>query len=491
MPKYKKRIFSKNNSVTFKLVHRGQKDPLINDDTAPQMVLQPLEKNDKRSRINEQMKYGVYFEDDYDYLQHLKSCDELPDDAEMIVMSTRDQHEKKKDRSKIMLPSSLFPSTEENEEGMLAGAVLPLGPQPDWDPDIVAALCDDVDFDDPENQLEDDFVMKANAPIEGKDDNREDGSDEDTITGDDESDVSSEGLMNENEDDFGDLPKSSNRKRYDTEETKSCFTDYSMTSSVMRRNEGLSLLDAQFESMFEKEYGEETELGALDLDDIEGPIDADQNAFLQKLLETHMTNRQIKSQVRKELNVIRKEAKSLLKDKDLYENLDEEQEDKVVVELENLGKHGDDRLDCESIISTYSNLYNHPKLIYDPKEPKNSRRVKVDPRTGIPVDKPGLTAANLKKLNHGNLLSSDSRDEDEQTMMTGTKSVTSLLSKMSVRTKDETPEEKKVRKSVVKELRRERRQEKKANRLAFKQEEKRLHQEAVNVHQNLSTVRLV
>ncbi len=30
------------------------------------------------------------------------------------------------------------------------------------DPDIVAALDEDFDFDDPENMLEDDFVIKAN-----------------------------------------------------------------------------------------------------------------------------------------------------------------------------------------------------------------------------------------------------------------------------------------------------------------------------------------
>ncbi len=31
----------------------------------------------------------------------------------------------------------------------------------DWDPDIVAALDDDFDFEDPENQLEDDFIVAA------------------------------------------------------------------------------------------------------------------------------------------------------------------------------------------------------------------------------------------------------------------------------------------------------------------------------------------
>ena len=37
------------------------------------------------------------------------------------------------------------------------------GPRPDLDPDIVAALDDDFDFDDPDNELDDDFIAMANA----------------------------------------------------------------------------------------------------------------------------------------------------------------------------------------------------------------------------------------------------------------------------------------------------------------------------------------
>ena len=40
-----------------------------------------------------------------------------------------------------------------------------IGPQPDWDPDIVAALDDDFDVEDPDNLLDDDFIAKANAPL--------------------------------------------------------------------------------------------------------------------------------------------------------------------------------------------------------------------------------------------------------------------------------------------------------------------------------------
>lgn len=36
-----------------------------------------------------------------------------------------------------------------------------LGPRPDLDPDIVAALDDALDLNDPDNILEDDFMLKV------------------------------------------------------------------------------------------------------------------------------------------------------------------------------------------------------------------------------------------------------------------------------------------------------------------------------------------
>lgn len=41
-----------------------------------------------------------------------------------------------------------------------------LGPRLDFDPDIVAALDDDFDFDNPDNLLEDDFILQASKPTE-------------------------------------------------------------------------------------------------------------------------------------------------------------------------------------------------------------------------------------------------------------------------------------------------------------------------------------
>ena len=69
-----------------------------------------------------------------------------------------------------------------------------------------------------------------------------------------------------------------------------------------------------------------------------------------------------------------------------------------------------DRFDCQSILSTYSTLYNHPRLI---KEQSSSRKKKdlIDPiqisgKTGMPKDVlgrgPGLTEGALKRLDRQN-----------------------------------------------------------------------------------------
>ena len=39
------------------------------------------------------------------------------------------------------------------------------GPQLDWDPDVVAGLDVDFDYDNPDNVLEDNFVTIAEGPV--------------------------------------------------------------------------------------------------------------------------------------------------------------------------------------------------------------------------------------------------------------------------------------------------------------------------------------
>lgn len=108
----------------------------------------------------------------------------------------------------------------------------------DLDPDIVAAMDDDFNYSDPDNELEDNFIALANA--EGSDN-------EDEEYDDDSYDKNSSSFDSEERDEICSLdgPQYS----FKDEETKSRFTDYSMSSSVIRRNDQLTLLDDRFEKV--------------------------------------------------------------------------------------------------------------------------------------------------------------------------------------------------------------------------------------------------
>lgn len=60
-------------------------------------------------------------------------------------------------------------------------------------------------------------------------------------------------FSSENEEDYtdddSDVDDDEEEDRFDMEETKSRFTEYSMTSSVIRRNEQLTMLDGRFEEV--------------------------------------------------------------------------------------------------------------------------------------------------------------------------------------------------------------------------------------------------
>jgi protein LTV1 len=475
MPKHKDRPFNKKNSVTFKLVHRSQQDPLIADDSAPQFVLQP---SGGRQRAD-QSKYGIYYDDDYDYMQHLKSVNEL-DDEDADLMPMPQKNNKNRDK-KLMLPSSLFDSAVQNSAGMLSGSALPVGPQPDWDPDIVAAMDEDFDFEDPDNQLEDDFIQQAlGAESDSENERRQSaaGANEYQGESDDEDERESDIFGRSDEDDD---------EEDENEEKQSCFTSYSMTSSVMRRNAGLSLLDQKFETLFEKEYADETEIGPLDVDEIDGQADPNHSQLMKNLIKQRNSEHADQSF----------DAKAFISpnhffEEDECEKVNSDGVDEILIS-EKAGGRCEERFDCQSILSTYSNLYNHPKLIYEPKvctagagvsSKSESVRVRVDPKTGIPVhtNRTGLTACNLKRLDA-------EMPADQQQTVAAAASI--AMSQLSIRPKDESAEEKRTRKSQVKELRRERRQEKKANRQAFRQEDKRLNLQSFNVSKNLSAIRLV
>uniref|UniRef100_A0A0K8TRC2 Protein LTV1 homolog n=1 Tax=Tabanus bromius TaxID=304241 RepID=A0A0K8TRC2_TABBR len=455
-----KKFIDKKNAVTFHLVNRSQRDPLITDEKAPKHVLveaKPKQLN-KDERETELKKYGIYFDDDYDYLQHLKQP------GRDVVWEYVETPNKKKDEAgkpAIQLPSSVFATEFEEDEGLLNKAAPRPGPRPDWDPDVVAALDDDFDFQNPDNALEDDFIAKAMG--DGEDDD-EDGEE------DYGSDVDSNGMMfsdDEDDDELRDrLGPLMREHRFNDEETRSRFTEYSMSSSVIRRNEQLSLLDDRFEQFYAS-Y-DDTELGARDLEDIEGYIDQTNPAVMECY------------------RLYKKEDKEIDYDKnwdaERIKRLQEEgsgEEELVEMEV----KDEKEKWDCESILSTYSNIYNHPKLI---EEPKRNKKIQIDPKTGLPsnVFRSGedkLTAKSLAKFDTEN----QPNQSSEGPKSLCAKSVLSTLSVLSIRPKDESPEEKRERKRLLKEYRAERRMERKANAEAFKEEKKRQEKIKINNQNNI------
>jgi len=472
MARKKKPFVDKKKSLRFTLVHRSQQDPLIADESAPQMVLAPIQK--EKIKVEEQ-NFGVFFDDDYNYLQHMKEIskeEETGAEMERFVIRADVDEPKSEPVLKIedlRLPSQIFATEGEEEEVGMLNKAAPRGLDLSLDPDIVAAMDEDFDFDDPDNQIEDDFVQQLMG--EGFQGDEEDG-DWETESGDEGDDwrsgASSDFGGGRSEDEFDDqLPE---LQPFEEEETKTKFTNYSMSSSVIRRNEQLSTLDDKFEK-FMDQYGEMDE-GALDGEDLEGFEDDTGERMEQLLEESEQERKTRRQQILKEKEMMKK-LSVVLEDKEVDEFLD--------VEIENRDGDG---WDAESIISTYSNKYNHPKLISE-RKPRDI--IELSSKTGIPKNTlgRGLTAAALKQLDRMNHHSDeDDSDDDLQT-------VASRVSQLSIRNKHETIEEKRVRKQAVKEFRRERRIERKANTQAFKEERKRQEKILINNKNNLQGNRIL
>jgi len=123
-----------------------------------------------------------------------------------------------------------------------------------------------------------------------------------------------------------------------------------------------------------------------------------------------------------------------------------------------------DKWDCQSILSTYSNLYNHPKVIA-------TKQIRLSKKTGLPL------VEKTKKEQPVKSESDDDDDEEEEDDDTKNSQSTMVFE----RKKGETSEERRARKHAIKEMRRDRRMIKKATKVLFKQEEqKQLHEQALH-----------
>ncbi|GAA5990973.1 hypothetical protein JCM5350_001833 [Sporobolomyces pararoseus] len=306
-------------------------------------------------------------------------------------------------------------------------------------------------------------------------------------------------------------------------------SSFSMSSSAMFRNEGLRTLDDRFDQI-EKMYDEsdddswgggsedESENGGggefhgpqrEDLEQImdeflsryeviggkmrqqlkplvsedptskeyEGldPEEATRRANASKLdrIRASLANLDLEDGQDDEIEQRRREKERILK---IVERQEKEEERRIkkglgreTPKVDILEDRRRDRWDCETVLSTYSNLSNHPRLLRirdnKLKAPKPAQ-IKLDPKTGFPLVNGQLVTGKDDTIMEEN--ENDQEEEEDEEEME------EYIPKETIkRPRGETAEEKKARKQQVKNERQSRRTEKKQTKESFENEVKR------------------
>ncbi|GJE86246.1 LTV domain-containing protein [Phanerochaete sordida] len=474
-----------------------------------------LAHDDKRANIGEAAAYGIYFDDtNYDYMKHLKPVGVHEDGVESILLEAPSQSKAKgKSRAKepitlLDLPAEALPSTSEvprNYETQQAVPSSIAGFQPDMDPHLrqVLEALEDEEFVDEE--LEDDFFGELVADGERDADEyvefdfAEDGLAEDDDeygphAGEGEGEGEEEGWearfarfkkeqkaaavdyesdldeFSDGGDTIGSLPQFSVLGGKKRRKGASDASGYSMSSSSMFRNEGLTTLDERFDQI-QKEYesDEDEEDEGSDADDAPELITSreDFNDMMNEFLENYeilggkMRPVLAGDTPTEKLDTLRK----ALGEAKIRDDADSESDEDILMPVDI--DEEKDRWDCETILSTYSNLENHPRLI-SARKAKSVPKIELDPKTGLPIVDGQKYSARPAKSRHIDTIEED--DEDDEDDRPARVTVT--------RSKDESKEEKKARKQAVKAEKQQRRVEKKVTKEQFsseiKQQAKRL-----------------
>ncbi|KAF5352440.1 hypothetical protein D9756_005840 [Leucocoprinus leucothites] len=459
--------------------------------------------HDKKRNVGEAALYGVYYDDtEYDYMQHLRAVGMLEDGVESIMIEAP-YSKKSKGKGKLdelVIPQEALPSASELPRNYESQQAIPesiAGFQPDMDPhlrQVLEALEDDAFVDD---DLGDDFFDQLvdggergaeDLDFEFDEDGLEDLEDEPHYDVENENEpvelgweerfaqfkksqarkkmhsTSDDEFASEGGDTIGGLPTISvlGGKGKRRRKGSSDASGYSMSSSSMYRNEALQTLDERFDQIMEKEYDrEETveEPPASDEDTDEAPelitsredFDLMVNEFLH---DYEILGRKMKPTLQggtpiDKLDTIRR---ALGQDNRVRVNEDDDDEVQDFMSLEDMPK--EDRWDCETILTTYSNLENHPRIIRV-NSPKNVPKISVDPKTGFPLVN-GLSTHQPRRA----VLTEDDSDDTE------TESTAHKRTTIS-RPRNESKEEKKARKAALKAEKQNRRVEKRETKDQF------------------------
>ncbi|KAF5384949.1 hypothetical protein D9615_001147 [Tricholomella constricta] len=458
--------------------------------------------NDKLASVGEAAIYGVYYDDtEYNYMQHLRAVGVQEDGIESVLIeapstskSSKSQAKKTKGIEMRDLPQEVLASKSELPRTYESQQAVPeeiAGFQPDMDPHLrqVLEALDDDDFVN--DDLDDDFFGELVADGERASDEEvafefeEDSykgsqAPEGDVIGEEggweqrfaqfkqaqkdkqaQSDDGYDG--SEGGDTVGTLPAMSviggKKRRKGTSDA----SGYSMSSSSMYRNEALQTLDERFDQMIIKQYNEEEDTPEEDGNDSdEAPELITSREDFESMMDEFLNDYEILGRKMKlklagetgaeKLDTIRR---AMGQDERVrIGNLeDSEDDDDILMPLDVDDKK--DRWDCETILTTYSNLENHPRLLRA-RDPKPIAKIHLDPKTGFPTMVNPVEKTQLKsKSTRGH--SSFQESDDDSDYDTDTPARQTIA-----RPRDESKEDKKARKAAVKAERQTRRADKKA-----------------------------
>ncbi|KAI9250195.1 Low temperature viability protein-domain-containing protein [Phascolomyces articulosus] len=525
----RKPFIDRKEAKHYHVVHRSQKDPLINDTEASDRVLKEIipsnlakhktqaeidqvrkkpEKMDQDEidrRVGQAAMQGIYFDDtaEYDYTQHLRTIGEdteamfleAPQKPEKSKKSSssalkfKDDEEDSKDRTLIELPADVLPSNIEMNVGVMnQTSGLEGGLQPDMDPrlrEIMEALEDEEYVDD---ALDEDFFDELDA--EGDPYVHEEYEDEEYEEEMDEGNYNWEAA-------FRNFQRGKQRRGSDSDfsdedvlERQTKYTGFSVSSSVMHRNPQLTLLDDRFDKI-EEEYLREEDEDEYYEQQAQGQT-LEERADFESILDDFLDNYEIvgkKMQPKldgesgqQKLDTIREALAATHLTDDHKKNQEDDNESVDTVTARSALKkahrqHETEHLelwerplkkreawDCQSVLSTYTNLENHPHMISD-RGPR--KKITINPKTGMPnlVEAP-RKKKNLVEDNEDSMEEEEEEDSDEE-------EEEERINLGERRSKAESKEEKKARKAAVKEAKKNRRETKKSTKQAFKDEENR------------------
>ncbi|KAJ7201283.1 Low temperature viability protein-domain-containing protein [Mycena pura] len=517
-----KSIFRQPGAQHFQLVHRSQRDPLIHDPDASQHVLKQIRKGKSRAdleeilpeserdgNVGEAALYGIQYDDsEYDYMQHLRPVGVQEEGVDSVLIEAPPKKSRGKGIMLKDLPEGVLPSTSELPRTYESQQAIPAsiaGFQPDMDPhlrQVLEALEDDAFVED---ELEDDFFgeLIQDGPRGSDEEVDFEFSEQSGVTGNEQQEdlpesagweakfsqfkkmQASYGASDAGYDDseggdtVGHLPEMSviggkgRRRRKGTSDA----SGYSMSSSSMYRNEALQTLDERFDQMILKQYNSDDDMESSadeQEDDNDAPELITSRDDFESMMDEFLNDYEILGRKMKpkldgdsgadKLNTLRR---AMGQDERVRVAADEEEVDDILMPLDVDDRM--DRWDCETIlsemISTYSNLENHPRLIRARdrdlgKKQAPVAKIHLDPRTGLPFVVTGEHANVLRKpkglVSFASHSDSEPSDEDQRPAVGTIK-----------RERNEPKDAKKARKAAVKEGKQARRAEKKTTKELF------------------------